>query len=250
MAHPLPLTGERTLPGVAGEEYWFARHERVYRWVSERYAHAATLVVDAGAGEGYGSAMLRRSSAGPVVAVDCDPAVVRHVAATYPLLHVVRANLDTLPLRDGAADLVVALQVVEHLWDVPRFLRECRRVLRGGGALVLSTPNRPVFSPGLGRGEAPLNPFHSQEYDADQLAELVAAYGFPQVRLAGVQHGARIRAWERAHGVGVVAAQVAALTAREPDRELDAFVSTVTQADFDIGRTTDAQDLLLTAAAP
>ena len=55
MAHPLPLTGERTLPGVAGEEYWFARHEAAYRWVAAsglaRVADAD--VVEAGSGEGY-----------------------------------------------------------------------------------------------------------------------------------------------------------------------------------------------------
>ena len=87
-------------------------------------------------------------------------------------------------------------------------MRECARVLRPGGPCAVSTPNRLTFSPGLGRGEKPLNPFHANELDAEELAELLAPW-FGEVRVLGVHHGPRIAAWEREHGP-LVAAQLAA----------------------------------------
>lgn len=149
MPHPLPLTGERTLPGVPGEEYWFARHEAVYRWVAERFAAILRdgVVVEAGSGEGYGAAILRDAGARAVVALEHDEPAARHAAAAYPSVSTSRANLAAMPVAAASADLLVCLQVVEHLWDLRGFLADCVRVLRPGGVAVVSTPNRPVFSP-------------------------------------------------------------------------------------------------------
>jgi SAM-dependent methyltransferase len=270
VAHPLPLTGERTLPGVPGEEYWFARHEAAYRWIATTYAgrlHGA-VVVEAGSGEGYGAALLRAAGARAVVALEYDGAAVAHAGAAYPDVGTTRANLAAMPLAPASADVLVTLQVVEHLWDLRGFLRDCARVLRPGGLLVVSTPNRPVFSPGLGRGERPANPFHVEELDAEQLRDRLAAAGFADVGLLGLHHGERIAAWERSHG-SLVAAQVAAALAaadvtdhrvasraggRPGDQAapagLGAFVGSVTAADFRVGAPEGAQDLLAVAVAP
>ena len=59
-----------------------------------------------------------------------------------------RGNLAALPLAESTVDVVANLQVIEHLWDQEGFLAECRRVLRPGGRLLLTTPNRLTFSPG------------------------------------------------------------------------------------------------------
>ena len=53
---PLELTGERTLPDVPAENYWFRRHLAVYEWVAERVA--GLDVVDMACGEGYGTEVL------------------------------------------------------------------------------------------------------------------------------------------------------------------------------------------------
>ena len=58
---PLSLTGERTLPDVPEENYWFRRHLVVYEWIAAR-AHGRR-VVDLACGEGYGSAVLARTAA-------------------------------------------------------------------------------------------------------------------------------------------------------------------------------------------
>ena len=87
MSHPLPLTGERTLPGVRGEEYWFARHEAAYAWIADDATPtrcATRVVVEAGSGEGYGAALLRDAGARVVVALEYDEAAVAHARVGVP----------------------------------------------------------------------------------------------------------------------------------------------------------------------
>lgn len=264
------LVGERTVPQLASENYWFRRHEAAYRWLaatllrsgpgsdpgqgSERGSErgrASDVVVEAGAGEGYGVALLRSGGFECVVALDYDAAALRHAVATYPGAvggRAVRANLARLPLADASAAAIVGLQVVEHLWTPEEFLADCARVLRPGGSLVVTTPNRPTFSPGLGRGERPPNPFHVREFDAAELRGLVAGH-LAVEEVLGVRHGARIEAWEAAHG-SLVAAQLAAPAAAWGDG-LRATVASVTADDFVVGALADDDprllDLVLTA---
>jgi SAM-dependent methyltransferase len=253
VTHPLPLTGERTLPGVRGEEYWFARHEAAYRGIAATYADELrdAVVVDAGSGEGYGAAILRGAGVRLVVALEHDEAASHHAGSAYADVATARADLAALPLSPGSADVVVSLQVVEHLWDLPGFLRGCRAALRPGGLVVVSTPNRPVFSPGLGRGERPTNPFHVEELDAVQLADRLDAAGFAEVDVRGLHHGPRLAPWERETGGGLVAAQVSAAVEGGPLPDgLDAAVAAVTAEDFVVGGPDGAQDLLALARRP
>ena len=270
MAHPLALTGERTLPGVPGEEYWYARHEAAYRWIAATYADrlGGAVVVEAGSGEGYGAELLRAAGARLVVALEYDEAAVAHAGSAYPRVVTARANLAALPLGRASVDVLVSLQVVEHLWDLRGFLRDCAAVLCPGGLLVVTTPNRPVFSPGLARGAKPLNPFHVEELDAEQRGDLLVSSGFTDVELLGVHHGERILAWERTHG-SLVAAQLAVHTpapdvtggvvvsgAGKPPHDqlladgLGLFVASVTPADFRVGVAEGAQDLVAVAVRP
>ncbi|WP_432279109.1 class I SAM-dependent methyltransferase, partial [Nocardia brasiliensis] len=144
-AEPLPLTGERTVPGIAEENYWFRRHEIAYAELLPRCA--GKTVLEAGSGEGYGADMIAGVAA-KVTGVDYDTGAVEHVRARYPRVEMIQGNLAALPLADASVDVVVNFQVIEHLWDQAQFLRECLRVLRPGGELLISTPNRITFSPG------------------------------------------------------------------------------------------------------
>src|SRR3954453_5982528 len=77
---PLELTGERTLPDVPEENYWYRRHVAVYRWIAERCA--GRRVVDMACGEGYGSALLAERAAS-VVGVDANPEAHEHARLRY-----------------------------------------------------------------------------------------------------------------------------------------------------------------------
>ncbi|MCV7345635.1 SAM-dependent methyltransferase [Mycolicibacterium rhodesiae] len=225
----LPLTGERTIPGLAEENYWFRRHEVVYRRLLDLCA--GRDVLEAGCGEGYGADLIA-SVANRVVAVDYDAATVAHVAARYPRVEVVEGNLAALPLPDASVDIVVNFQVIEHLWDQPQFVAECARVLRPGGLLLMSTPNRITFSPGL---DTPVNPFHTRELNARELAELLTGGGFTLRSMSGVFHGPGLAAMDERHGGSIIDAQIERALADAPwSDELLADVATVRCEDFDL----------------
>src|ERR1700754_1445255 len=77
---PLPLTGERTLPDVPAENYWFRRHLAVYEWIASRVAGGRVL--DLACGEGYGSDVLAGSAAA-VVGLDANPEAYEHARQRY-----------------------------------------------------------------------------------------------------------------------------------------------------------------------
>lgn len=242
----LPLTGERTVPGIAVENYWFRRHEVVYAAIAPACSDATVL--EAGCGEGYGADLLA-GTARRVLALDYDVTTVGHVRSRYPRVDVARANLVALPVPDGSVDVVVSLQVIEHLWEQERFLDECRRVLRPGGTLLVSTPNRITFSPGR---DTPLNPFHTRELDPRELSGLVHDAGFGDVDVRGLHHGPRLRALDERHG-GLIEAQTRLALSGEPwPAELAADVAAVRSSDFELhGRDLDGSlDLLVTAVRP
>ena len=200
----LALTGERTLPGIASENYWFRRHEAAYESLLPHLR--GQLVLEIGCGEGYGAALIA-TVARRVVGLDYDEVTTDHAAATYPQAAFVRANLAALPVRQSAFDAVASLQVIEHVWDHERFLSECARALRPGGMLIVTTPNRLTFSPGQ---DAPANPFHTHEFVADELVASVQRCGADVVDVLGLHAGAWLRTLDAAHGGSFAAAQLAA----------------------------------------
>lgn len=139
----LTLTGERTIPDLDIENYWFRRHQVVYQRLAPLHGprRAGSRLR-----RGYGADLIA-CVARQVIAVDYDETAVAHVRSRYPRVEVMQANLAELPLPDASVDVVVNFQVIEHLWDQARFVRECARVLRGSGLLMVSTPNRITFSP-------------------------------------------------------------------------------------------------------
>src|SRR6195952_1532552 len=225
----LTLTGERTIPDLDIENYWFRRHEVVYERLGGR--RAGREVLEAGCGEGYGADLIA-GVARRVVAVDYDESAVAHVRGRYPRVEVTRANLTELPLPDSSVDVVVNFQVIEHLWDQGQFIRECARVLRPSGLLMVSTPNRITFSPGR---DTPINPFPTRELNADALTELLCDAGFAMDGVYGVFHGPRLLEVDARHGGSIIDAQIARAVADAPwPADLLADVATVAAADFDI----------------
>lgn len=187
----LQITGERTIPDVPDENYWFQRHVVAYRLAAAKVD--GLQVLDAGCGEGYGAAMLAHAGARRVVAVDLDAATIDHVRASYLQVEAVQAEFGSMPVDEASIDLVTSFQVVEHVWDPSGFLRSLRRVLVPGGELVLSTPNRLTFTP---HHDHPVNPFHVKEYAPDELREELEAAGFRVGAILGIHHGPRLRAAE------------------------------------------------------
>ena len=249
----MALTGERTVPGLAEENYWFRRHEVVYQHLADRCVDRDVL--EAGSGEGYGADLIAKV-ARHVIGLDYDESAVAHVRARYPRVDMRQGNLAELPLPSASVDVVVNFQVIEHLWDQGQFVTECLRVLRPGGVLLMSTPNRITFSPGR---DTPVNPFHTRELNAAELTELLESAGFTMESMLGVFHGERLVELDARHGGSIIDAQIARALADAPwPADLLADVTSVSTADFyvvEAGRRNDRNiddslDLVAIAVRP
>jgi SAM-dependent methyltransferase len=179
----LQLTGERTLPGIPREKYWFARHLVAYELAATM--SSGKRVIDIGCGEGYGPSLLSRNAA-DVLGIDIAPEVVSHASGTYgrPGLSFEVMDVNRLQAAPGSFDLAVSLQVVEHLLDESGYFSEITRVLAPDGSALITTPNRLTISPG---SEEPINPFHLREYTPGEFEEVLSGY-FRSVEMQGVFH--------------------------------------------------------------
>ena len=188
---PLHLTGERTLPDVPEENYWYRRHRVVYEWIGQR-AHGRR-VVDLACGEGYGSAELGRTAAS-VVGVDANPEAFAHARAKYTS-GAVRFERTMIELWQGDVDCVVFLQTIEHVTDPGAVLDHFRSTLDPGGVAYVSTPNVLTLAPP--GAERSGNPWHVHEYRPPEYRALCARH-FGRVDLLGVFHARKLRAHELA----------------------------------------------------
>jgi SAM-dependent methyltransferase len=92
--------------------------------------------------------------------------------------HEVRIHPDgTLGCADGEYDGVTSFQVLEHVWDVPKYLGEARRALRPDGWLLLSTHGSWLYHP---------HPSDYRRWTAEGLQREVESCGFRLLRMAAV----------------------------------------------------------------
>ena len=192
---PLALTGERTLPDVPEENYWFRRHLAVYEWIAARCG--GLDVVDMACGEGYGTDVLAGRAA-RVTGVDANPEAHAHAEAKYaaPGVRFVR---DLVDRHSEPCDAVVFLQTIEHVEAPEAVLAHFREMLRPGGTVYVSTPNVLTLAPD--GAERSGNPWHVHEYRAEEFRALCERH-FAEVCLLGLFHARKLRAHELALKAG------------------------------------------------
>ena len=192
---PLALTGERTLPDVPEENYWYRRHLVVYEWIAGRVT--GLDVVDMACGEGYGASLLAER-ARSVVGVDANPEAHEHARLRYARegVRFERALIDGFAAE---CDAISFLQTIEHVEDPGAVLDHFRSLLRPRGVAFISTPNVLTLAP---KGaERSGNPWHVHEYRAEEFAGLLAAH-FATIELYGLYHARKLRAHELAIRLG------------------------------------------------
>jgi SAM-dependent methyltransferase len=129
------------------------------------------LIVDVACGTGYGSAML----AGPgrrVIGIDASAEAIREADRNYASSAVsfMVGDATRLTLPSASVDAIVSFETIEHLDDPGQFVAEMARVLRSKGTVLLSTPDRDVYSRGRSDGRSD-NPFHPSEMTRAELLE-------------------------------------------------------------------------------
>jgi SAM-dependent methyltransferase len=166
----LDRTGERLVPDAQHGELVHAEHLARYRLAAQ--LAPGRRVLDVACGEGYGSALMAAAGARSVVGVDLDEVTVEH-ARTRHGIEAVAGDVRSLPFDDGAFDLVVSFETIEHVEEPERALDELARVLAPDGLVVVSTPNS--------RQSLVENEFHVREFDHAEFMKLLEAR-FPAVR--------------------------------------------------------------------
>jgi len=190
---PLSLTGERTLPDVPEENYWYRRHLVVYEWIRDRVA--GLKVIDMACGEGYGTAVLGAGAAA-VVGVDANPEAHEHARLRYTAPNV-RFARDLVETFDEPADAVVFLQTIEHVQNPDEVLERFKALTAGSTApaVYVSTPNLLTLAPE--GAEKSGNPWHVKEYRPEEFRALCAAH-FSTVEVYGLFHARKLRVHELA----------------------------------------------------
>lgn len=181
MAEDIKDTGERFLPETAASDYelfWYYRQLYGYEYAAAEVLEPGDRVLEIGSGEGYGANVLAAKAAS-VTGLDKSPEAAAHAAAKYR-----RGNLEylsydgtTLPFPDASFDKVVTLHCIEHIPGDAAFLAEVSRVLKPGGRLLVSTPNK-AYRVQPTRWYK----YHVREYTAQEFEALLKG-AFPQVRL-------------------------------------------------------------------
>jgi len=163
-------TAERSSGHDPSEQVIYNRCLYAYKAASEK---VKGNIIELGSGEGYGIQMLAPLAEHYLAVDKFDTDISGHVNVEF------RKHL--LPslsgIADNSFDFAVTFQVIEHIQDDITFIQEIHRVLKPGGVLMLTTPNRPMS---LTR-----NPWHIREYTADELASVVGK-SFVKVEVKGV----------------------------------------------------------------
>ncbi len=165
----LPFTGERftTAAPLLNTQIY---HEHLHRYLFAAQCVRGLAVLDIACGEGYGSALLA-AGAESVVGVDVSAETVTHAKRKYRKsnLRFLTGECRSIPVKAQSVDVVVSFETIEHLEEHEVFMRDIRRVLKPGGLLIISSPDREKYE---GRG-VEKNPFHKKELSHPEFADLM-----------------------------------------------------------------------------
>ncbi len=163
----LEWTGERYVPDVAGE----IRYEHMHRYSMCRDLVRDKRVLDIACGEGYGAACLG-PQATSVIGMDLDADSIAHASNKYGHLSNVKfqqASVDDIPLEDSSIDVIISFETIEHLLCQEEMLAEFKRVLSSDGVLVISTPDKAIYSKSTNNH----NEFHVKELFKTEFHDLL-----------------------------------------------------------------------------
>lgn len=181
-AAPLSFDGERYVSGLLGNvASGDIQSEHYHRYLFALSYCAGKDVLDVASGEGYGSSCLGQV-ARSVLGVDANNEAVVFANSNYLSERVSfrQGKAQNLPVDSQSIDVVVSFESLEHFAEHDLFAKEIQRVLRPNGLLIISSPNRTIYSEAANYH----NEFHLKELDRDEFVLYLRTY-FANVALFG-----------------------------------------------------------------
>ena len=217
----LAFTGEFFVPGKSGERIE-ADHMERYRFACA-YA-AGKTVLDIACGAGYSAPLFIKAGAASYDGVDLNARLVAYDNDTYGAANIHYTEGDICTFSNGRTyDLITCFETIEHVPDYRSALKNLFALLRPGGTLLISSPNRPITSPkARSISDKPSNEFHVQEFLPNELFAALREAGFSVSPrdLYGQRQRPDYRTW--------VTRKLARLFLGNPDKVTSAAVTPVT----------------------
>jgi|GEM_PF-924750 len=171
----LEWTGERYLPfvdpSICGAKI---HYEHLHRYAFASRFVKGKKVLDLASGEGYGTCILSEKAA-YVVGVEIDGNTVAHAKSTYKKENIEfkTGSILDIPIKgEKIFDVVICFEAMEHVKEQDTLFSEIKRLLKDDGFLLVSTPNKEIYSDDSGY----CNPFHQKELRYDEFSDFLKKY--------------------------------------------------------------------------
>lgn len=166
----MKYTGERMIPEFNLNQVIYFEHIIRYKFI-QQFLKPQMTVLDVACGSGYGSYLIAKKVKN-VIGIDISKAAIKYAQEKYHYSNIkyINANLSKrIPLEDKSIDLIVSFETLEHLEDQDKFLQELKRVSKDDALLVISTPNKEIFTTSDQK-------FHKKELSFQEFSNLLEKY--------------------------------------------------------------------------
>lgn len=155
--------------------------EHLHRYALAKEFIKNKIVLDIACGEGYGSNILAQD-ANSVIGVDIDQETITHAIKKYQKknLSFLQGSVENIPCAPHSFDVIISFETLEHTAEHTKMLEEIKRVLKPGGILIISTPEKKAYTELLGSYS---NPFHKKELYKKEFSELLGRFFKYQISL-------------------------------------------------------------------